>query len=164
MAERTADSGPIEKPKTALVETVGAILQRKGNQVWHISPEATVYTAIAEMADRSVGALPVVMQGKLLGIISERDYARKVILKGRSSQHTTVREIMTPSPMTVTPEHTVDQCLRIMTLYHIRHLPVLSGEALSGIISIGDLVNSVISNQEFTIDQLQTYIAVSYPA
>ena len=123
-----------------------------------------MYAAIAEMADRSVGALCVVSEGGLVGIISERDYARKVILLGRSSQHTTVHEIMTPSPITVTPTDTVDQCLRIMSLYRVRHLPVLDGDTLAGIVSIGDLVRAIVETQEFTIDQLQSYIAIEYPA
>jgi CBS domain-containing protein len=149
--------------KISTFENVGSVLQRKGHQVWHVSPSSTVFEAIAEMADRSVGALPVVSEGILVGIISERDYARKVILKGRSSQQTTVREIMTPSPITVTSTHTVDQCMRIMTVNRVRHLPVVDDEILAGIISIGDLVNSIIACQEFTIDQLQTYISASYP-
>jgi CBS domain-containing protein len=116
------------------------------------------------MANHGVGALPVVSQGKLVGIMSERDYARKVILVGRSSQHTLVREIMTASPMSVTPGHTIDQCLRLMSLYRFRHLPVLEDGQLSGIVSMGDLVQAIIEGQEFIIDQLQTYISVSYPA
>lgn len=151
-------------PDQRFVETISTVLARKGCQVWPISPAATVFDAIAEMADRHVGALPVVSDGKLVGIISERDYARKVILQGRSSHHTTVREIMTPSPITVTPAHTVDQCMRIMTLYRIRHLPVIENDALTGIVSIGDLVNAIISSQEFVITQLETYISASYPA
>lgn len=157
-------AGAIGRPKMAFLETIDSLLQRKGSQVWHIAPSCTVYAAIAEMADRGVGALPVVLEGKLVGIISERDYARKVILQGRSSQHTLVQEIMTPLPVTVSPEHTVDQCLRIMTLYRVRHLPVVRDDALSGIVSIGDLVSAIIATQEFTIQQLETYIAATYPA
>ena len=129
--------------------------------VWQISPAATVFEAIREMADRSVGALLVISQEQLVGIISERDYARKVILQGRSSQHTTVQEIMTPSPITVTPEYTVEECMKIMTLRRIRHLPVLDEGTVAGIVSIGDLVNAIIATQAYTIDQLHTYISAS---
>jgi len=152
-----------EQNQTALVETISVLLERKGNQVWQVSPTSTVFEAIAEMAARSVGALPVVAQGILVGIVSERDYARKVILQGRSSQHTLVREIMTPSPITVTSGHTVDQCMRIMTANRVRHLPVVDEDTLTGIVSIGDLVKAIIATQEFTIDQLHTYISATYP-
>jgi CBS domain-containing protein len=155
---------PASQTNTPFIETISSLLRRKGYQVWPISPNSTVFDAIAEMADRRVGALPVVSEGKLVGIISERDYARKVILQGRSSQHTTVGEIMTPSPITVTLAHTVDQCMRMMTLYRIRHLPVIEDGALTGIVSIGDLVNAIITSQEFVITQLETYISASYPA
>ncbi len=148
----------------AIVETICSVLARKGKEVWQISPTATVFEAIAEMADRGVGALLVVSEGDLVGIISERDYARKVILQGRSSQHTTVEEIMTPSPITVTPEYTVAECMKIMTLRRIRHLPVLEHGAIRGVVSIGDLVNAIIATQAYTIDQLHTYIYATYPA
>jgi len=150
--------------KTAVLETISSILRHKGNQVWHIAPTATVYDAIAMMADRGVGALPVVSQDELVGIISERDYARKVILEGRSSQHTMVQEIMTPSPITVSPDFTVNICLRIMSWRRIRHLPVMENGLLAGVISMGDLVNAIISTQAFTIDQLHLYITADYPA
>jgi CBS domain-containing protein len=115
------------------------------------------------MAEHEIGALPVVAGRELVGIISERDYARKVILLGHSSQHITVQEIMTASPITITAEYTVQHCLRMMIQHRVRHLPVMEGGDLVGIISIGDLVNAVISAQAFTIDQLQTYIATDYP-
>jgi signal-transduction protein with cAMP-binding, CBS, and nucleotidyltransferase domain len=150
--------------KTAVEETVGSILRSKGNQVWQTQPSATVYEALSEMAQRSVGALPVVSDGELVGIITERDYARKVILQGRSSTQTIVREIMTPSPVTVTPEFTVKQCLHIMSARRFRHLPVIHDGNLCGIISIGDLVAAIIVNQAFTIEQLETYIAAGYQA
>jgi CBS domain-containing protein len=149
--------------QTAVVETICSVLRAKGNHVWHISPDATVFEAITEMADRGVGALPVVSRGELVGIISERDYARKVILLGRSSQHTKVDEIMTPNPITVTPDHTVSQCMIIMTIQRVRYLPVMEGATLTGIISLGDMVNAIIASQAFTIDQLQTYITAEYP-
>lgn len=154
---------PGDGKQTAVVEKISLILERKGTQVWQVSPDATVFDAIAEMAERSVGALPVVSDGQLVGIISERDYARKVILQGRSSHQTAVREIMTPSPITATPDYTVDQCMRIMVEYRIRHLPVVDLGSLAGIISIGDLVNAIIETQAFTIDQLQLYISATYP-
>jgi len=150
---------PGDRRKRAVVESVRSILENKGADVWCISPDATVYAAIAEMARRGVGALPVVSREKLVGIVSERDYARKVILRGRSSKEALVMEIMTPSPATVTPDTTVDVCLRMMTFKHVRHLPVLDEGRLVGILSIGDLVKSIISAQAFTIEQLHTYIA-----
>jgi len=150
--------------KTATEDTVGSILRTKGNQVWQIGPSATVYEALSQMAERSVGALPVVSDGVLVGIITERDYARKVILQGRSSPHALVREIMTPSPVTITPEFTVMQCLRIVSMRRFRHPPVIEDGRLCGIISIGDLVAAIIANQAFTIEQLESYIAAGYPA
>ena len=147
------------KEKLARLDTVRTLLETKGYEVWDISPGATVYEAIEQMALKHVGALPVISQETLVGIISERDYARKVILQGRSSRATLVREIMTPSPVVVAPHQTVHECLQIMTLRRIRHLPVVDEGRVSGIISIGDLVKSIIETQAFTIDQLHTYIA-----
>src|SRR5213596_777112 len=108
-----------------MAESIAAILQNKGRKLWSVPPEATVYDAIALMAEKSVGALLVVSEGKLVGIISERDYARKVMLQGRSSKETQVREIMTSSVITVSPEKTVDECMRIITNNRVRHLPVM---------------------------------------
>jgi signal-transduction protein with cAMP-binding, CBS, and nucleotidyltransferase domain len=164
MARQVHVAGAMGARKTATEETVGSILRTKGAQVWQIAPSSTVYEALSLMALRSVGALPVVSEGELVGIVTERDYARKVILQGRSSAHTTVGEIMTPSPVTVTPEFTVQQCLRIMSGRRFRHLPVIEEGSLCGIISIGDLVAAIIVNQAFTIEQLETYIAAGYPA
>ncbi|MCL4853440.1 MAG: CBS domain-containing protein [Bryobacteraceae bacterium] len=147
-----------------MVETVCSIMRRKGGEIWTISPESTVYDALLMLADRDIGALLVVESGRLVGIISERDYARKVILKDKRSKDTTVHEIMATDLVTVTPDHTVDECMRIMTRRHIRHLPVLEEGKLAGVVSIGDLVNSIISAQAETIDQLSNYIKGKYPA
>ena len=134
--------------------TVGSILGRKGLEIWSVTADATVYDAIALMAAKSVGALLVISEGSLLGIVSEVDYARRVILQRRSSKGVRVRDIMTSNPITVTPEDTVDDCLRIMTHHRIRHLPVLEGLELVGIVSMGDLVISIIADQAGTIDEL----------
>jgi CBS domain-containing protein len=134
--------------------TVGSILGWKGLEVYSVAPDATVYDAIALMGDKSVGALLVVSERSLVGIVSEVDYARKVILHGRNSKKMRVRDIMTSNPVTVAPEDTVDDCMKIMTHHHIRHLPVLEGPELVGIVSIGDLVNSIIADQADAIDEL----------
>jgi len=147
-----------------MTETIASILRDKGGVIWSVDPEATVYDAISTMADKGIGALLVTVAGRLVGVISERDYARKIILHGRSSKDTRVREIMTSSPFTVTPDHTVDECMRIITHHRVRHLPVLEGERLVGVISIGDLVNAIIADQARTIDHLHTYITGGYPA
>ena len=147
-----------------MADTIERILQEKGADVWSVSPGNTVYEAIEEMAHRSVGALLVIEGGRLVGIISERDYARKVILQGLSSKETMVSEIMTRSPITVTPEYTVDECMRVMSHYRIRHLPVVRGSEISGMVSIGDMVNAIISDQAQTIDHLHAYIIPRYPA
>ena len=140
------------------VDAIESILRVKGRGAWCIAPTATVYEAIQEMSDKGVGALLVMSKGRLEGIISERDYARKVILKDRSSKQTAVGDIMTTELVTVAPKDTVEECMRLMTEHRIRHLPVLDGEEVVGIISIGDLVNWIISAQHTTISQLQTYI------
>ncbi|MCH8062547.1 MAG: CBS domain-containing protein, partial [Chloroflexi bacterium] len=138
--------------------TVQSVLKVKGSQVWSLGPDATAYEAIAMMADKGVGAILVISQGRLLGIISERDYARKVILKEQFSKEIMIRDIMTSSVLTVTPDHTVGECMRIVTDHCVRHLPVIEGEKVVGVISIGDLVKSTISAQEETIHHLNGYI------
>jgi CBS domain-containing protein len=142
-----------------MAETVASILKRKGDAIWSVKPTSTVYEAIAMMAEKSVGALLVVSDGKLVGIISERDYARKVVLQRRSSSDTLVREIMTGSVITVTPDHSVENCMKMITEHRVRHLPVLAGDQLLGVISIRDLVNAIITEQAETIGHLHTYIS-----
>ena len=144
------------------VGTIAEILNHKGGAVWCISPEAMVFDAIQMMADKNVGALLVTEQNKLRGIISERDYTRKIALKGKSSKQTPVKEILSEHVIHVTPTHTVEECMRLMTHHRVRHLPVLEGDRILGVVSIGDLVNWIISAQTTTIHQLETYIS-GYP-
>lgn len=134
------------------------ILNQKGNAVWSITPETTVLDAIKMMADKNVGALLVTKDNRLVGVLSERDYTRNVVLKGRTSKDTTVREIISGRVVSVSADHTVQECMRLMTEHRIRHLPVVEGSKILGVISIGDLVNSIISAQNSAIEQLETYI------
>jgi CBS domain-containing protein len=145
-------------------DNIRSVLDFKGGQIWSIHPDATVYEAIEKMAEKEIGCMPVLDDsGRLAGLISERDYARKVILQGRQSRDTRVREIMTSSVIYVAPSDTVEECMRIMTNARVRHLPVLEGSRLAGIVSIGDLVNWIISSHEESIAHLRSYIAGSYP-
>jgi len=144
--------------------TISAILKDKGSDVLTIAPDATVFDAIRLMAERNIGALIVTEGEVLVVVITERDYTRKVALKGKASRDTAVREILTTEPVTVTPSHTIEECMRLMTLHRIRHLPVVEEEKIAGIVSIGDLVNWIISAQDMAIGQLEGYIHGQYPA
>lgn len=147
-----------------MAHTIERILSGRTGQIWSVSSDATVYDAVALMAEKEIGALMVVDAARLVGIISERDYARKIILQGKHSKDTPVREIMTTDLLTVMPDATVEECMRLMTDHRVRHLPVLHEGALVGVVSIGDLVKEIIRDQAHTIDQLHTYIGGSYPA
>ena len=141
------------------MKTVREILTNKGNQVWSIKQDSTVYKALIKLADKSIGALLVVdNNGNTVGILSERDYARKVILVGKSSKETMVKEIMSSKVIYITPDRSPEECLALMTNKRIRHLPVLDNGKLTGFISIGDVVKAVLDEKEFTIDQLVHYI------
>lgn len=148
-------------------DTIASVLKDKGHDVWSLAPDASVYEAIRMMADRRVGALLVITQGRLVGIVSERDYARRVILQGRSATEALVRDVMTSPVLVVPPSYSVDDCMRIMTEKRIRHLPVVdNGRAdgrVVGMISIGDLVKRIIAEQGETIHQLEGYITGKYP-
>ncbi|MBX9602349.1 MAG: CBS domain-containing protein [Bryobacteraceae bacterium] len=148
---------------TRMDDSLRSILQRKSGAVYSVGQDDSVYEAVARMSDKQVGALLVLANGKLAGIVSERDYARKVILKGKSSRETRVGEIMSSPVITVTPGTPVSQCMRLMSSHRIRHLAVLEGEQIAGVVSIGDLVTWLIESQEQTIRHLESYINGSYP-
>lgn len=138
--------------------TVAGILASKGSEVYAVAPATSVYEALQLMAEHNVGAVVVLDGDRLAGIMSERDYARKVILKDRTSRETRVEEIMTPDVVTVSPETTVTECMQLMTDRRVRHLPVVEGGVIVGLVSIGDVVRAVISQQEALIEQLERYI------
>jgi CBS domain-containing protein len=139
-------------------KTVSHILGHKGQDVWSVSSAMSVFDALSMMADKNIGALVVIDDNSVTGIVSERDYARKVVLLGKDSKETRVDEIMTPNPITVTAETSVESCMELMTDNRFRHLPVMDDEELVGVISIGDVVSAVIEEQSFLIDQLEGYI------
>jgi CBS domain-containing protein len=143
--------------------TVDVILKQKGSRVWTVPGDATVFEAIQLMAARNIGALVVLSRGKLDGIFSERDYTRKVALYGKSSRETLVSDVISHEICVAAPHSTIEECMRLMTVNRVRHLPVLDGEALVGLVSIGDLVNWIITTQSVEIDQLHNYIAGQYP-
>jgi len=138
---------------TAVSKLLGA-----GREIWAVAPTDTVYTAIEKMADKGIGALMVLEGGKLVGMISERDYARKVILAGKASKSTAVADIMTANVVYVEPQETVQECMALMTDKHVRHLPVIDNGELLGLVSIGDLVKAIIAEQQFLIEELQHYV------
>ncbi|HEY5971680.1 MAG TPA: CBS domain-containing protein [Pseudoxanthomonas sp.] len=141
------------------MRTVRQLLETKTHEVYSVTPGDSVITAIKLMAEKGVGAVLVMQGGQLAGIVSERDYARKVVLHGKSSSDTPARDIMTADVVTVGPNHTVERCMQIVTEHRIRHLPVVEDGQVIGVISIGDLVKAVIEDQQLELDQLQRYIA-----
>ena len=138
---------------------ISALLHHKGTALWSITPELTVYEAIKLMSEKNIGALLVVSGGKLVGVVTERDYTRKIALQGKKSKETPVAEILSSRIVSVTPQHTVEECMKLMTEHRVRHLPVLENEKVTGIVSIGDLVNWTISAQDAAIAQMEQYIA-----
>lgn len=138
--------------------TVRQLLDQKGRDVWSVHADSSTYEALRIMADKNIGALVVMEGSRLIGVVSERDYARKVILRGRASKETPVRDIMTSEVLCARPDHTVEGCMALMTGKRVRHLPVVDGERVVGMLSIGDLVKSVIDEQQFVIEQLEHYI------
>jgi len=147
-----------QKDRLRKMKTIGQLLKTKGEDVWTVTPETSVFEALELMAEKNCGALLVVERESLAGIFSERDYARKVALKGKMSKETPVKEIMTVKVSSVRPDQTIRDCMALMTDKHIRHLPVLQAEQLVGVISIGDVVKEIISEQQFIIEQLENYI------
>ena len=143
--------------------TVSALLHLKGSDIWSVPPETTVYEAIKLMADKNIGAVLVLSGGKLVGVFTERDYTRKVILQGKTSRETRVREICSAEVISVGLHHSVEDCMKLMTEHRVRHLPVVEEGKVVGLVSIGDLVNWIISTQSAQIDQMAQYISGGYP-
>ena len=146
-----------------IVGAISEILNRKGSQVYSTRPETTVFEALEIMSEKNVGALLVMDGAELVGVMSERDYSRKVAIAGRNSRTTQVREILSTPVISVTPKHTVQECMELMTQHRVRHLPVLEDKTVVGIVSIGDLVNWIINAQREALNQLQSYITGQYP-
>ena len=142
--------------------TIAQLLNVKGNQIWSVEPKATIFEALEIMSEKEIGALLVMEDGKLTGIFSERDYARKVILKGKSSKETQVGELMTKKVFYIDSQKTINDCMAMMTAKRIRHVPVIEDNQVMGIITIGDVVNQIISEQEVTINHLENYITGSH--
>jgi len=140
------------------MKTVHDLLRQKGRNVWSVTPDTTVYDALRLMAEKEIGAVLVLEGDQLVGVLSERDYARQVVLKGKTSKETPVHEIMTARVVYVRPDQTVEGCMALMTDKHVRHLPVIEGGKLVGLLSIGDVVKTVISEKQFLIEQLENYI------
>ena len=142
--------------------TIEQLLNNKDDQIWSVESKTSIFEALIIMSDKEIGALLVIEDEKLVGIFSERDYARKVILKGKSSKNTQVGELMTKKVLYIDPEKTINDCMAIMTDKHIRHLPVIENDKVIGMVTIGDVVNQIISEQEYTIQQLENYITGTY--
>jgi CBS domain-containing protein len=142
--------------------TIAQLLNAKGDQIWSVEPKATIFEALEIMSEKEIGALLVMVDGKLTGIFSERDYARKVILKGKSSKETQVGELMTKKVFYIDSQKTINDCMAMMTAKRIRHVPVIEDNQVMGIITIGDVVNQIISEQEVTINHLENYITGSH--
>ena len=141
--------------------TVKSVLHAKGNIIWSVAPDETVFDALKIMAEKNIGALLVMQKEKVVGVFSERDYARKIVLKGESSHTTAVKDVMTSGVLSVNPEQSIDECMALMTNKHVRHLPVIENGNLIGLVSIGDIVKTIISEHEYTIKQLENYITGS---
>ncbi len=143
---------------------ISSLLHHKSSALWSVTPETTVFDAIRLMADKNIGAVPVIKAGVLHGVFTERDYTRKLALQGKNSRATQVQEVMTGNVIVVTPSDTMEACMKLMTEHRVRHLPVVAAGKIVGIVSIGDLVNWIISSQDATIAQMERYIAGGVPA